>query len=154
MDFRKNKYFLGYLATWGILLIAGSLMSTEVEPRNLVIITGLLSLVTPLLYLVCNKVGANAPVGKTYTVFRMDDPAPVCRVEGPWIYRGTEDKATWYVRSKKVYAFAEKKYLYRIEGDQIYRRGESEPCMFIRNDTVYSLPDSTPIYQTVGQEDK
>lgn len=149
MDFRKNKYFLLFLLSWGILLIAGALMVKGVEPKMLVICTGVLALVPPVLYFISDKVGASAPAGKTYTVHSMGDGKVVCRVEGIWIYRGAEDKATWYLRGKKVFAFAEKEYLYRIEGDKIYRRGEDQPCMSIEGDTIYSLPGNEPLYQTV-----
>ena len=148
MNLRKNKYLLVFLAMWGILLIVGSLISEETEPMTLVISTGFISLVAPLLYLVSNKVGANAPAGKTYSVHRMGDGRVVCRVEGIWIYRGTEEKATWYMRGKKVFAFTEKEYLYRVEGEQIFRRGEEQPCMLVRGDTIYRLPDNEPLYQT------
>ena len=149
MNFRKNKYFLLFLLTWGILLIVGSLVEDSSNFHTMVIASGVLALAAPLLMLVSNKVGATAPAGKTYTVYRMDDPVPVCRVEGPWIYRGAEEVATWYVRGKKIYAFAEKKYLYRMEGEFLYRRGEEQPCMKIFNDTIYSQPDNEPLYQTV-----
>lgn len=149
MNLRKNKYFLMYLATWGILLILGSLTSKNTDPYTLVIATGVLALVSPLLLLVRNKVGADAPTGTTYTVHSMEDGSVVCRVEGVWIYRGTEDKATWYMRGKKVFSFAEKEYLYLVENGNIYRRGEAEPCMVVRNDTIYSHPENEPLYQTV-----
>lgn len=148
MNFRKNKYFLLFLLSWGILLIVGSLVEEGTDFNTLFAVTGCMALVPPALYWVSNKMGSNASAGKTYTVFRMDDPAPVCRVEGIWIYRGTEEKASWYFRGKKIYAFTEKEYLYRMEGDTLYRRGEDQPCMKIEGDTVYSLPDNEPLYQT------
>ena len=147
MDFWKNKYFLLFLGSWGVLLIASSLMAQGTDPQTIVIASGVLALVPPLLYFVSNKVGSNAPAGKTYSVHRMGDGQVVCRVEGVWIFRGMEDKATWYLRGNKVYAFTEKEYLYRVEKSAIYRRGESEPCMVVRGDTVYTLPDNQPLYQ-------
>lgn len=154
MNFWKNKYFLLFLGSWGVLLIASSLMAQGTDPQTVVVASGVLALVPPLLYWVSDKVGSNAPAGRTFTVHRMGDGVPVCRVEGIWIFRGMEEKATWYLRGKKVYAFAQKEYLYRIEGNELYRRGETKPCMKVVNDTVYSLPDSKPIYQTVEQESK
>ena len=148
-QFRKNKYFLGYLGTWGCLLILGSLVAEDMEPRSLVLTTALLALVVPLLILVCDRVGADAPKGKCYTVHRMGDGQVVCRVEGMFLYRGTEDKPTWYIQGKKVYAFSEKGYLYRMKDGKLYRRNEDAPCMEIRLDTIYSLPDGEPLYQTV-----
>ena len=147
MKLGKNRYLLIFLLTWGVLLIGGSLTVEGTEPRDLFVYTGILALVAPLLYYVSDKVGANAPAGKTYTVCRMGDGVPVCRVEGMWIYRGMEEKATWYLRSRKVFAFAEKEYLYRIEGEYLYRRGETKPCMMVQRDTVYSMPDQQPLYQ-------
>ena len=149
MKLGKNRYLLIYILTWGILLIVGSLMVDDMEPGDLVVYTAILALVSPLLYYVSDKVGSNAPAGKTYTVYRMGDAEPVCRVEGMWIYRGTEDKATWYLRDNKIFAFAQKEYLYRFDKEYLYRRGESEPCMMIQRDTVYSMPDQKPLYQTV-----
>ena len=151
-NLRKNKYFLYYLATWGVLMILGSLVSDGGDPYTMVLASGVLALVVPLLILVCDRVGADAPKGKNYTVHSMEDGSVVCRVEGMWIYRGEEEKATWYIQGKKVFSFAEKGYLYRLERDGIYRRGEEQPCMFVREDTVYTLPDSRPLYQTVEQE--
>ncbi len=148
-NLRKNKYFLWYLATWGILMILGSLMSDGGDPYTMVLASAALALVVPLLILVCDRVGADAPKGKPYTVHSMEDGSVVCRVDGMWIYRGEEDKATWYIQGKKVYAFAEKGYLYRIERDGIYRSGETTPCMVVNGDTIYSLPDGEPLYQTV-----
>ena len=147
MNFRKNKYFLLFLLTWGILLIVGSLVEDSSNFHTMVIASGVLALVPPLLYWVSNKVGSNAPAGKTYTVHRMGDGATVCRVEGVWIYRGMEDKATWYLRGKRVFAFTEKEYLYHMDAGRLYRRGETQPCMVVRGDTVYSLPDNQPLYQ-------
>ena len=152
MNLRKNKYFLGYLATWGGLLIIGALAEEGMDPYDLVIAGAVLALVTPLLLLVYDRVGAGAPGGKNYTVHSIEDGSVVCRVEDVWIYRGSEEKASWYLRGNKVFSFAEKQYLYRLQDGQVFRRGESQPCMFVREDTVYTLPDSKPIYQTVEQE--
>ena len=154
MDFWKNKYFLLFLGSWGVLLIASSLMAQGTDPQTIVIASGVLALVPPLLYYVSDKVGANAPAGKSVTLHRMGDGVPVFRVEGVWIYRGMEDKATWYMRGKRVFAFAEKEYLFLVEDGMITRRGEQEPCMTVQGDTVYSLPDKTPLYQMVEQETK
>lgn len=154
MDFWKNKYFLLFLGSWGVLLIASSLMAQGTDPKTIVIASGVLALVPPLLYYVSDKVGSNAPAGKSFTLHRMGDGVPVFRVEGVWIYRGMEEKATWYLRGRRVFAFAEKEYLYHIDGAQLYRRGETQPCMLIRGDTVYSLPDNEPIYQMVDLETK
>jgi len=144
----KNKYFLLYLLCWGILLILGGLVEDKSNFETMFVSTAVLALVAPLLLLVCNKVGADAPAGKTYKVHSMEDGSVVCRVEGVWIYRGMEEKATWYLRGRKVYSFAEKEYLYRMDADKLYRRGEEQPCMLVENDTIYSLPDNVPLYQT------
>lgn len=154
MNLRKNKYFLYYLGTWGVLLILGSLTSDGGDPYTMVLASAVLALVVPLLILVCDRVGADAPVGKSYTVHSVADGSQVCRVEGAWIYRGEDEKVSWYLRGKKVYSFIEKEYLYRVEGNQVFRRGDKEPCMFLRDDTVYSLPDSRPLYQTMEKESK
>lgn len=148
MDLRKNKYFLLFLASWGILLIASSLMVKGVDFKTIVAATGVLALVPPVLYFVSCKVGANAPAGRTCTVHSVEDGRVVCRVEGIWIYRGTEEKATWYLRGKKVFAFAEKEYLYRVEDNKIFRRGEEEPCMIVQGGAICSLPGGEPLYRT------
>lgn len=151
-NLRKNKYFLAYLATWGVLMILGSLVSDGGDPYTMVLTSAVLALVVPLLILVCDKVGADAPKGKHYTVHSMEDGSVVCRVEDMWIYRGEEDKAAWYIQGRKVYSFTEKGYLYRMERDGIYRRGEKQPCMTVARDTVYRLPDNTPLYQIAEKE--
>ena len=147
MNLLKNKYFLYYLGTWGALLILGALVSDGGDPYTMVLASAVLALVVPLLILVCDRVGADAPKGKNYTVHSMEDGSVAFRVEGLWIYRGEEEKIAWYLRGNKVYAFTEKEYLYRVEKGAIYRRGESEPCMVVRGDTVYTLPDNQPLYQ-------
>ncbi len=152
MNLRKNKYFLYYLGTWGVLLILGSLTSDGGDPYTMVLASAVLALVVPLLILVCDRVGADAPTGKSYTVHSVEDGSVVCRVDGAWIYRGEEEKVSWYLRGKKVYSFVEKEYLYRIDKEYIYRRGETEPCMMVARDTVYSMPDSRPLYQTVEKK--
>ena len=152
MNLRKNKYFLYYLGTWGVLLILGSLVSDGGDPYTMVLASAVLALVVPLLILVCDKVGADAPKGGNYTVHSIEDGSVVCRVEGMWIFRGQEEKATWYIQGKKVFSFVEKGYLYRMERDGIYRRGEKQPCMTVARDTIYRLPDNLPLYQTAEQE--
>ncbi len=147
MKLYKNKYFLYYLGTWGVLLILGALTTDGSDPYAMVIASAVLALVVPLLILVCDRVGADAPKGKKYTVHSMEDGAVVCRVEGMWIYRGEEEKITWYLRDNKIYAFDRKEYLYRLDKEYIIRRGESEPCMMVNRDTVYSMPDQKPLYQ-------
>ena len=145
----RNKYILSYLGAWGGLLILSSLTGETMEFQSLVLYTGILALVGPALCWVIQR--RETPKGKCYTVYRMDDPKPVCRVEGENIYPGTDENPKWYYRKGKVHAFADKPnvYLYRVEDNLIYRSGEEQPCMLIREDTVYAYPDNIPLYQTV-----
>lgn len=141
MDIKKFlKIFLG---AWAVLIFASYVTDSELEPLVRVVGTGVLALLITLLGVVALRMEK----GKKYS---LTDPASgevLYRVEGEWIFRGDQEKATWYVKRGAVYSFDSMKPLYRIKGDKLFREGEQSPVWTVEDGKVRSAVSGQVEYE-------
>ena len=141
---RKKKLALTFVGAWAVLFLA-ALVTTPggASLPELALITGALACAAPLLYLVSERSDRK---GRTLTRCAPGSPEVLYRVEGEWICRGTEEKATWYCKGDKIYSFQSMEPLCRVKDNQVYRAGESEPFLRVEGDKVVSCPDGQAVY--------
>lgn len=140
-----KKILQVFLGSWAVLIFlvvftdAGSL-----SPWEQVLSTGVLAALVALLAIVATR---GERKNKRYSVC---DPATgevICRVEGDWIFKGSEEKASWYIKRGAVYGFANMKPLYRMKDGGLYREGEDQPVLKLEKDRLADCADGHTVYE-------
>lgn len=133
-----------YLITWGILLVLSLVIGeSSLSSWQQVLVTALLALAVPALYLVARWGEGKA----TFTLYRPGSPEGVYRVEGEWVYKGAEEKATYYLKKGKLYGFESMKPLCCVKDGRIVRTGESEPFLRREGDKILSCETGETVYE-------
>lgn len=142
----KRKILMVYLGTWGVLLLLSYVTdAASLDPKALILYTGILSLAAPLLYAVSEKVNRKP---KTCTLVRgVSSPEVLFRVEGEWICAGSNQIATYYIKKDRVYSFQSKTPLYRLEDRLVYRWGEEEPFLVEKDGKLWANPGGQARYE-------
>ncbi|MGN1004625.1 MAG: hypothetical protein ACI4O5_07270 [Oscillospiraceae bacterium] len=141
---RKKKLALTFVGAWAVLFLA----TLVTDPGSLplweqVLITGIMACAAPLLYLVSERSDRK---GRTLTIHAAGSPEILYRVEGEWICRGMEEKATWYCKGDKIFSFQSRDPLYRVRDNRVYRAGETEPFLTVEGDKVLSCQSGQAVY--------
>lgn len=138
------KTFLKILfGTWAVLIFATYLTDPEMRPSMRVAATGVLALLVALLSVVALR-------KEKAKHFSLCDPATgqvIYRVEGEWIFRGDEEKATWYCKRGAVYSFDSMKPLYRVKDKKkVCREGEKTPVWTVEDKHVVDCASGQTVY--------
>ena len=140
----KKKVALAFLGSWAVLLLISQVIDTGgLSLPEQVLISGALACAVPLLCLVSAR---SERKGRMLTLCAPGSPEVLYRVEGEWIYRGMEEKASWYCKGDKIYGFASMKPLYRVKDNKVYRSGETEPFLRVEGDKVVSCETGRTVY--------
>ena len=135
-----------FLGSWAVLIFLIFLTDaqTGLSPVLQVVCTGVLAGLVTLLAVVATRGEKNK---KQYSVC---DPATgqvICRVEGEWIFKGSEEKASWYIKRGAVYGFENMKPLYHIKDNKVRREGESEPFLTMEETKITACADGRVVYE-------
>ena len=141
---RTKKLALTFVGAWALLFLAALVTdSGDLTLLEQALITGALACAAPLLYLVSER---SHRKGRMLTLCAPGSPEVLYRVEGEWICKGTEEKASWYCKGDKIYSFASMEPLYRVKDNKVYRSGETEPFLTVEEDKVLSCETGQTVY--------
>lgn len=142
----KKKLLQVFLGSWAVLIFllyltgGGDGMSPVLQVAG----TGVLAALIALLAWVALR-GERGQ--KNLTLCAPGGAEVLYRVEGMWIYRGWEEKASWYLKRNAVYGFASMTPLYRVKDGGLYREGEEQPFLKVERDRVTSCADGSVVYE-------
>lgn len=141
---RRKKLALTFVGAWALLFLAALVTdSGDLSLLEQALITGALACAAPLLYLVSERSDRK---GRQLTLCAPGSPEVLYRVEGEWICKGTEEKASWYCKRDQIYSFADRKPLCRVKDGQVYRTGEAEPFLRLEKDKIVSCQTGETVY--------
>lgn len=139
-----KKAAMVFLGSWGVLLIVSSLTELEMSSWELVAVTGVMAVLILLLYLVAMRGSGKK---RSCTVRLIADPAVSYRVDGDWIYKGSDEGASFYIKRGGIYGFQSMKPLYTMKDGKLYRPGETEAVYRVEENKVISCQTGQPEYE-------
>lgn len=143
MDIKKIlQVFLG---SWAVLIFLAALTDAAgLGPVEQVVCTGVLAALITLLAWVATRGEKNK---KNVSLHAPGSAEVLYRVDGMWIHKGWEEKASWYIKRGAVYGFASMTPLYRLKDNKVWKEGESEPFLSVEGDKVVSCADASVVYE-------
>lgn len=139
-----KKVLQVFLGSWAVLIFLVVFTDAGgMSPWEQVLSTGVLAALVALLAIVATR---GERKNKKYSVCAPDTGEVICRVEGEWIFKGSEEKASWYIKRGAVYGFASMKPLYRMKDGCLYREGEEKPLLKLEKDQITDCADGHLVY--------
>lgn len=139
-----KKILQVFLGSWAVLIFLVVFTDAgELSPWEQVLSTGVLAALVALLAIVATR---GERKNKKYSVCAPDTGEVICRVEGDWIFKGSEEKASWYIKRNAVYGFASMKPLYRMKDGCLYRAEEERPVLKLEKERITDCADGRTVY--------
>lgn len=134
-----------FLGSWAMLIFLTVLTDAgeELTPGAQVVCTGVLAALITLLVMLATR-------GEKKKCFEIHDARSgelLYRVEGEWIYKGREEKASWYLKRGAVYSFENMTPVCRFKDGAITREGDGAPAMRVEGDRIIACATGEVIYQ-------
>ena len=142
---KLKRFALLYLVPWAVFFLAS--LITDADGTSLaerLVVTAVLACVVPLLYAVTKRGEKNKAV---YTVYHAGSTEPVVRVDGEWIYRGADEKASWYRKKNGIHDFRSMDPVCLIRDNKVYRPDADAPFLTLDGDKVFSCPEGELLYE-------
>lgn len=139
-----KKLLQVFLGSWAVLIFLVVLTGTgDLTPVAQVGYTGVLAVLITLLAVAATR----GEKKKHFYIHKPGSAEVLYRVEGEWIYKGSEEKASWYIKRNAVYGFQSMTPLYRMKDGEITKEGDSVPAMRMEENKIVSCETGEVIYE-------
>lgn len=139
-----KKLLQVFLGSWAVLIFLAVLTNTgDLTPVEQVGYTGVLAVLIALLAVAATR----GEKKKCYYIHKPGSGEMLYRVEGEWIYKGNEEKASWYIKRNAVYGFQSMTPLCRLKDGEITREGDIVPIMRVKENKIVSCETGEEVYE-------
>ena len=134
-----------FLGSWAILIFLVVLTDAgDLTPLAQVGCTGVLALLIALLAVAATW---GERKKRSASLYAPGSKELLYRVDGDWIHRGSEEKASWYIKRNKVYGFDNMTPICSMKDGKITREGESEPFLRVEENKIISCESGEVVYE-------
>lgn len=139
-----KKLLQVFLGSWAVLIFLAVLTDKgDLTPVEQVGYTGVLAVLITLLAMAATR-------GEKKKYLYIHEPGSaeaLYRVEGEWIFKGKDEKASWYIKRNAVYGFQSMTPLYRMKDGTITKEGDTAPVMRVEENKIISCESGEVIYE-------